>query len=286
MRPDVIYLSSQGYGQRRPARRGARVRPARRRLRGRHVALEPPRRAVSRRLLARASRPHRRQARRGRGARRPRAPAADGRGAAHRAGADARRRPSSSASSTWRRPLTGRPARPHGNAVDYACPHGVYPAAGTDRWVAIAVVGDDAWERLRRALGWAREPRLATLAGRLAVRAELDARVAAWTRGRGRRGGRGGCLQSVGVSAMAVQGPEDLRTDPHLAARGALVTIDDPEIGPVRHVANPLRLGRTPLVPPRPAPRLGRRHRRRARAAPRPRRLPRWPALVAEGVCR
>jgi crotonobetainyl-CoA:carnitine CoA-transferase CaiB-like acyl-CoA transferase len=181
-------------------------------------------------------------------------------------------------------PLTGRPARPNGNAVEYACPHGVYPAAGTDRWVAIAVVGDAAWERLCRALGWALEPRLATLGARLAVRAELDARVAAWTAGRDAEAAAAR-LQSIGVSAMAVQGPEDHRADPHLAARGALVTIDDPEIGPTRHVANPLRFGRTPLVSPRPAPRLG---------ADTPQVLARLlgltpgevARLVAEGVCR
>src|SRR5207249_5154984 len=36
--------------------------------------------------------------------------------------------------------------RPQGNAVDWAVPHGVYPSAGDDRWVAIAAVGDAAWE--------------------------------------------------------------------------------------------------------------------------------------------
>jgi crotonobetainyl-CoA:carnitine CoA-transferase CaiB-like acyl-CoA transferase len=35
------------------------------------------------------------------------------------------------------------------------------------------------------------------------------------------------------------------------------VTVDDPEVGPVRHVANPIRLSATRLTPPAPAPRLG-----------------------------
>ena len=43
------------------------------------------------------------------------------------------------------RALTLQPTRQRGNAVDYACPHGVYPCAGDDRWCAIAVVGDDTW---------------------------------------------------------------------------------------------------------------------------------------------
>jgi crotonobetainyl-CoA:carnitine CoA-transferase CaiB-like acyl-CoA transferase len=109
---------------------------------------------------------------------------------------------------------------------------------------------------MRSALGWEREERLTTLAGRLAARAEIEERVAEWTRERSAEEAAT-WLQAVGVSAMPVQGPEDLRCDAHLAARGALVTIEDPEIGPVRHVANPLHLSRMRLVPARPAPRLG-----------------------------
>jgi crotonobetainyl-CoA:carnitine CoA-transferase CaiB-like acyl-CoA transferase len=151
---------------------------------------------------------------------------------------------------------TGRLAVPRGNVVDYACPHGVYPTAGEDRWCAIAVVGEDAWTRFRACLGWTDDPRLATLEGRLAARAELDRRVGEWTRVRSAEEAAT-TLQDAGVSAMVVQGADDHRADPHLAARGALVTLDDPEIGPVRHVANPLRLSRTPLVVANPAPRLG-----------------------------
>jgi crotonobetainyl-CoA:carnitine CoA-transferase CaiB-like acyl-CoA transferase len=153
-------------------------------------------------------------------------------------------------------PCTGRPAAPRGNAVDYACPHGVYPAAGTDRWCAIAVVGDDAWERFRAHLGWRRDPALATLAGRTAVRVALDARVARWTRRRNAER-MAAALQAAGVSAMPVQGPDEQRRDAHLAARRALVTLDDPEIGPVQHVAGPIRLARTRLTPLGPAPALG-----------------------------
>ena len=56
---------------------------------------------------------------------------------------------------------------------------------------------------------------------------------------------------------MAVMTAEDLRNDPHLAAREALVVVGDPEIGPVRHVATPLHLSRTPACSAGPAPRLG-----------------------------
>ena len=149
-----------------------------------------------------------------------------------------------------------RPTRQRGNAVDYACPHGVYPCAGDDLWCAVAVVGDDTWERFRRALGWPEEPRLATLEARLAASADLDERVAAWTRARAPEEAAG-ILQSAGVCAMPVQGPDEHRADLHLVARNALVTVVHPEVGPARYTANPLRMSRMRTSPPAPAPRLG-----------------------------
>jgi crotonobetainyl-CoA:carnitine CoA-transferase CaiB-like acyl-CoA transferase len=182
------------------------------------------------------------------------------------------------------RPLTGRPARATGNAAAYACPHGVYPAAGTDRWIAIAAVGEPAWRALSTVVGELDDPRFATLSGRIGARPLIDARVGAWTRERDAERAAA-TLQAAGVSAMPVDGAAELLDDPHLAVRGAFVRLDDPGVGSIRHVATPLRLGLTPLVPPRPAPRLG---------ADTADVLGRWlglgpsdvAALVADGVCR
>jgi benzylsuccinate CoA-transferase BbsF subunit len=153
-------------------------------------------------------------------------------------------------------PCTGRRPEPRGNAAPDAVPHGVYPCGGEDRWVAIAVVGDASWQAFRAVAGWPDEPGLATLAGRLAARAALDARVAEWTRAR-TPDQVAELLQAAGVSAMTVQNPDDHRADPHLAARGALATVEHAEIGPERHIGNPIRASRTPLAPPQPAPLLG-----------------------------
>ncbi len=153
-------------------------------------------------------------------------------------------------------PCSGRPFAQRGNAAEHACPHGVYPCAGEDRWVAIEVAGDDAWQRLCDALGWTAEPRLAALEARLAARGEIDQRISRWTRRRSPERAAE-LLQQARVSAMPVQGGLEQRADRHLAARAALLTLEDPEIGPVRHVASPLRLSRTPVSHARPAPRLG-----------------------------
>jgi crotonobetainyl-CoA:carnitine CoA-transferase CaiB-like acyl-CoA transferase len=150
---------------------------------------------------------------------------------------------------------TGRAAAQRGNAVEWACPHGVYPSAGDDRWVAIAVTDDAEWNRCARVLGVA-DASLATLAGRLAARAALDARVSAWTRERD-AAEAAQILQQAGVSAMPVMHGDDLRADPHLQARGGLATVTHPEMGPTRHSGNPLRFSRTPVVTAGPAPRLG-----------------------------
>ena len=154
------------------------------------------------------------------------------------------------------RACTGHAPRQRGNAVDHAVPHGVYPCAGDDQWCAIAVVGERAWDRFRRCVGWAEEADWATLAGRLAARDEIDRRVADWTRSRS-ADDAAAALQHAGVSAIAVLGPDELRADAHLLARDAIVTVEHQEIGPERHIATPLRMSRTTLMPARPAPLLG-----------------------------
>ena len=151
---------------------------------------------------------------------------------------------------------TGSPPRQLGNAAEDAAPHGVYPSAGDDRWIAVAVTSDAAWQRLARCCGWADDPALATIDGRLAARAAIDARLAEWTRTRDAEEAAA-TLQAAGISAMPVLGPDELRADGHLLARGAIVTVEHPEIGAERHIGTPLRLSTTPLATAGPAPLLG-----------------------------
>ena len=153
-------------------------------------------------------------------------------------------------------PCTGRPVVQRGNASADACPHGVYRAKGDDRWVAIAVTDDAGWTRFCEVVACRPDARFATLAGRLAARDEIDARVTAWTTSHTPEEAASR-LQAAGISAFPVQGPGEHRADAHLAARRALVTLEDPDVGDVLHVANPLRLSGTPLAPGAPAPRLG-----------------------------
>ena len=180
--------------------------------------------------------------------------------------------------------LHGGSDLPRGNDVEYAAPHGVYPAAGEDRWLAIAVVGDDAFERFARALRWSDAARFATLESRLAARRALDERVAEWTRTRDAEEAAA-LLQREGVSAMPVQNGVDHRADPHLAARGALVTLDHPPIGEERHAGNPVRMSRMPVVTTGVAPDVG-AHTEEILARDLGLTAAEVAALVESGVCR
>src|ERR1039457_7368445 len=47
----------------------------------------------------------------------------------------------------------GRDQAPIGNRDESMAPHGVFPAAGGDQWIAIAIASDDEFAKLCEALG-------------------------------------------------------------------------------------------------------------------------------------
>ena len=151
---------------------------------------------------------------------------------------------------------SGVDPQPLGNTHPAAAPHGVYPSAGDDEWIAIAVMDDEAWLRLCATVGWAPDRELATAAARVAARPDIDERLARWTRTRSNVDAAE-LLQANRVSAMPVMGPRDQHTDPHLLQRGAIVRLVHPEVGEERHVGNPLRLSRLPQRAAASAPCLG-----------------------------
>jgi crotonobetainyl-CoA:carnitine CoA-transferase CaiB-like acyl-CoA transferase len=141
-----------------------------------------------------------------------------------------------------------------------AAPHGVYPCAGDDRWLAITVFDDAEWARFAGALGapaWTREPRFATLADRRRHAADLDRLVAAWTRTQEAEVAMR-LLQESGVTAGIVANAEDLcARDPQLAARGHFVDVPTPEGDVVRMDGPAFLLSETPARVSGPGPLLG-----------------------------
>ncbi|VTU45667.1 Succinyl-CoA:(R)-benzylsuccinate CoA-transferase subunit BbsF (plasmid) [Variovorax sp. SRS16] len=147
-----------------------------------------------------------------------------------------------------------------GNDHPWAAPHGVYPCAGKDRWIAITVMDDAQWSALVDVMGrpaWALEARWQTMPERYRARAELDRCLAAWTADHEAQALMAS-LQARGIPAGAVQDAHDVvRVDPQLAHRQHWVRMPHAEMGESIYNNLPFRLSRTPVRPTRPAPLLG-----------------------------
>jgi crotonobetainyl-CoA:carnitine CoA-transferase CaiB-like acyl-CoA transferase len=146
-----------------------------------------------------------------------------------------------------------------GNRDREMAPHGVYPCAGEDRWVAIAVRDARDWRALCGAIGrtdLAEDPRLASAAGRRARAAELDELLASFTAALPMEEVEAR-LQAVGVPASAVQNSVECVADPQLRHRGHFVEIPHPTLGTSAVEGSRFRLSRTPARVEGPAPTFG-----------------------------
>jgi benzylsuccinate CoA-transferase BbsF subunit len=115
-----------------------------------------------------------------------------------------------------------------GNRDPAMAPHGVYPTAQEERWIAIAIEGDGQWRELSDAMErreLVNDARFATTNSRLAREDELDGIVASWTRQHEAREIES-LLQSRGVAASVVHGSRDLYEDAQLRHRGLLVEVE------------------------------------------------------------
>ena len=136
-----------------------------------------------------------------------------------------------------------------GNGERDRAPYGCFPCRGEDRWCVIGVEDELEWRALTALMGdpgWAREPRFATMAARVAHAAELETRIAEWTREQEDYAVMERC-QRAGVAAGVVQSAEDmLHRDPQLAARGFFEQIPHFKRGQVVASGIPLGLTATP----------------------------------------
>jgi len=142
-------------------------------------------------------------------------------------------------------------------------PHGVYPTDEVDRWVAIACRSDDDWTAFGTVCteAWTADASYATVAGRVAGQAELDARVAAWTSTRNRYE-IAASLRAAGVPAGVVAMSEDrIDHDPDTAAWGLFPVVHHAAIGEVRVDGVPVHLSATDWRVERGAPQLGEHNR-------------------------
>jgi crotonobetainyl-CoA:carnitine CoA-transferase CaiB-like acyl-CoA transferase len=161
--------------------------------------------------------------------------------------------------------VNGRPLRregmPDSNHSEFQemAPHNIYPARGSDCWIAIACRNDLDWQNLASLIGepWAQDSRFERLEGRLAHQGEIDDRIAGYTRCRDKFA-LAARAREAGVPAAAVQTPaERIDQDPSTHAFGLWPTVMHSKMGRVRVDGLPFHLSRTDGRIQRGAPCLG-----------------------------
>ncbi|HKA15336.1 MAG TPA: CoA transferase [Myxococcota bacterium] len=127
---------------------------------------------------------------------------------------------------------------PCGNADRELHPHGIYPCAGEEAWVALAARDDRDWGALCAAIG------RADLLARRAEREIVDAAIADWTRARSTAEAEA-ALQAHGVPAHAVLDMPGLFACPQLQHRGHFVEIGHEIFGSTTIESSRLRFSRS-----------------------------------------
>ena len=154
-----------------------------------------------------------------------------------------------------------------GNGHPTMAPHGCYPCQGDDRWIAIAVADDQEWLALCRVLGrleWHEDSRFTDALGRLRHRDELDRLLGAATKD-WEAHDLMGRLQSAGVAAGAVLDSKALLFDDHLRERGFFEVVShhtSTGMPPLPYAGRPWKLLETPAVDGKAAPIMGEDNRR------------------------
>jgi crotonobetainyl-CoA:carnitine CoA-transferase CaiB-like acyl-CoA transferase len=127
------------------------------------------------------------------------------------------------------------------------------------RFVCIIAAGDGLFPRLARAMereDLLTDPRFTTMARRAEHGDAINAIVAEWCRAHTAREIQD-VLEAHEVPFGVAYSVADIFADPHVHARGDIVSVDDPVAGPVRMQGVYPRFARTPGGIPRGAPRLG-----------------------------
>ena len=146
----------------------------------------------------------------------------------------------------------------HGNAHPVYAPHNVYPAWGSDRWLALEIHSDEEFSILTRVIEqpeMAEDPRFTKAAARKQNETALDEVIQDWTRQRD-RDWIVNKFNDAGLIAAPSRESRDLYADPHLRERGAFVHIEHPVLGQLELVRAPWIISDHPM-PHNHAPLLG-----------------------------
>lgn len=129
--------------------------------------------------------------------------------------------------------LNGREHGPVGNRDPDIAPHGTFPAAGDDRWVALVTVSDAEFASLCEVLGapaMAADARFQTIKARLENVEALEREMGALTR-KFERDELVAALRARGLAAAPVNNTFELMADPAMVESGMNMELDHKEAG-------------------------------------------------------
>jgi len=156
---------------------------------------------------------------------------------------------------------TRQPVQPSSNRSRWPpmAPHGIYPCAGDDEWVAIACRSEDDWQTLAAIIAepWCGADEYRTLKDRLDHEDALDAEIGGWT-ARWQKFELQGRLEEARVPCAAVQRPQErIDQDPATENFGLWPTVSHAKMGEVRVDGQPVHFSKTDWQMERGGPCLG-----------------------------
>ena len=137
-----------------------------------------------------------------------------------------------------------------GNRHPEMCPHGIYPCAGNDNWIAIACLDDVTWSSLVQLIRYGESAW--DLQQRFAHQSEIDSAISAFTEKRS-------CtqalaeLQESSIAAGPVYNTAQMCANPQSVARGFFVPLEKGIPMP----GNPVKMQSTSSADWTPSPKLG-----------------------------
>ncbi len=151
--------------------------------------------------------------------------------------------------------LTGALRPRLGNRSLSFAPHGIYPARGEERWIAIATEDESQWSALCAIAGrgWEDDGRFTSNEARRANEVALDEAIAEWT-AQHDRDALAEWLGGAGVIAAPVLDAIGVAHDLVFAERGVIQEVAHSEAGPWRQAAVPYRFSQTPMEVTGPSP--------------------------------
>ena len=162
--------------------------------------------------------------------------------------------------------VNGRIPERVGNQDTLMSPHGCYPCAGDDKWIAIAVSTDEQWSALCDVLErpeWPADTRFADALSRWNHRDAIDALLSEATVSH-EQYALMTALQTKGVPAGAVLDGKSLLFDPHLKDRGFYEVAEHHSstgMPPLPYSSRPWKFSGTPAELRAAAPTLGQHNR-------------------------